>query len=107
MDYASTISLNSVVINSATPTNLYTATSHCRLYVTVNGGNQEAVAGRALVMYVNSTKIIDKVGINAGYCGNWAMQIVDLEKDDVFSMGLLSSAEIGSTVSIYVVPFKA
>ena len=104
LDFSSKVDLPQVTISSTTPTDLYTATKHCRLNVVVKGGAENSIMDRANSLYINNIAISVVFGIAAQYAGRWFFS-VDLNQGDVFSMSKAGVAD--NVIYVTVIDYKS
>ena len=104
LDLSSKVDLSAVTINSTTPTDLYTATKHCRLNVVVNGGADGSIIDRNNSLFINNIEISPIFGLSAQYPGRWFFS-VDLNQGDILSMS--KAGEADNVIYVTVINYKS
>lgn len=104
LDFSSKVDLPKVTISSTTPTDLYTATKHCRLNVVVVGGSQDSIDARTNSLYINNIAISLAFGLSSQYPGTWFFS-VDLNQGDVFSMS--KARAVDNDIYVTVIDYKS
>ncbi len=105
LDYSQTASGGPLLIQTATPVPIYTATKHVKVYVYVAiPYDESSVAARTMRIWINGQVVVEAGG-SAQYVGPWSMGDFDLWEGDVLSVSKLAEEFGANQIAWRVIPY--